>query len=160
MIVANSKNFTLCFSLKECIQHSNSHHTLVFSPVPCVCTPLFLLSAICTFFLCYISLFFCRPDVVCYCIFPLIFLLSVLKSYFGGYIPFHIFSFCSLPLAVGHLVFLLESLGYLYSKSCYKGAVLLFLALLNIICKWWMTTKKICFFCSPFLVSISSSECC
>lgn len=136
----------------------NSHHTKVFSTVPCVCTPLCLLSAICTFFLCHISLFSYSSDIVCYSTFPLIFLLSILKSCFGGCAPFHIFSFCSLPLSVGHLIFLLESLVDHFSKSCYAGGVLIFFGLANIIYQWWVTAKKICCFCSPFLASISSSK--
>lgn len=102
----------------------------------------------------------CFPaaQMLCYSIFLLNSLLSILKSCFGGCIPFHIFSFCRLPLSVGHLIFLLESLGYHYSKSCYEGGVLLFLTLVNIIYHLWITAMKIWFFCSPLLFSISSSE--
>lgn len=127
------------------MQHSNSQHTPVFSTIPCVCAPRSLLSTNCTFFLCHISLFSCCSNV-CYSIFPLIFF-------------YHIFSFCSLPHSVNHLIFLLEiCLGYHYSKSCYEGAVCLFLALINIIYQWWITAKKICLFCSTFKVSVSSSK--
>lgn len=79
--------------------------------------------------------------------------------FFLWFFFYHIFSFCSLPHSVNHLIFLLEiCLGYHYSKSCYEGAVCLFLALINIIYQWWITAKKICLFCSTFLVSVSSSK--
>lgn len=125
------------------MQHSDSHHSPLFSTV---CTPQSLLSTICTFFLRHVSLF-SHCSNVCYSIFPLFFFLP------------HFVSFCSLPLSVGHRIFLLEScLGYHYSKALLWGAVWLFLAWINVIYQCWITAKRICFFCSTFLVSISSSK--
>lgn len=95
MIEGSIKHFLFCFSLKEWIQHlySQNTHTLVFSTVPCVCTFLSLLSAVFTSFLSSISLLSCQSNVVYYSCLSLIFLLNILKNWFGEYIIFLFFNF-------------------------------------------------------------------